>query len=261
MVPSLRSKAHNLIAHAAASSRSKPQPAPINQTALATGINQTINSSSLEIATSIIDLTDSKSYGYGLSTTPYLAASTTKVLTACLYLLDVQQGTTTLSQTINGHTAQYELQQMIVVSDDNAWAAFNDSLTHPALLAYAQSLGLTSYDPDQNTITTHDLASLLAQLYQHKLLNTQNTQLLLSYMQAADYQNFIGSSIPAGVQFYHKAGFLVDREMDAAVIDNGKHPYVLVIYTKDPSGVSYNQAAGTQAFNAITAQTLATFGA
>ena len=122
-----------------------------------------------------------------------------------------------------------------------------------------ESIGMNSYDPDNNLITSDDLALLLTRLYQGKLINQQHTDLLLSYMAKADYTQYIGDVIPSGTKFYHKVGFLDDRVMDAAIIDNGRHPYVLVIFTKDDSGNGYDQTAGLQVFHAITDATLTTF--
>jgi beta-lactamase class A len=243
--------------HAAAAAAKKPPP--INQAALAAQVNQDINASNLETGVSIIDLTNNRRYDYGLGDTEYIAASTTKLLSASLFLHDVEQGQASLNQPLGGTTAQAEMQKMIVVSDDTAWEDFNNLLGHPALLAYAHSLGMNSYDPDNNLITSDDLALLLSSLYQDKLLDSQHTNLLLSYMQQADYTQYIGGVIPKGVKFYHKIGFLDDRVMDAAIIDNGKHPYVLVIFTKDPSGTSYDQTAGLQVFHGITTATLTAF--
>jgi beta-lactamase class A len=234
------------------------KPAAIDQVALASHINQVINGSSLEIGVSIIDLTDNQRYDYGLGDTEYIAASTTKILSACLFLHDVELGQANLSQPLGDSTAQAEMQKMIVISDDTAWEDFNDLLGHPALETYAQNLGMNSYDPDDNFITSDDLALLLSSLYQGKLLDKQHTNLLLSYMAQADYAQYIGGVIPKGVKFYHKIGFLDDRLMDAAIIDNGKHPYVLVVFTKDPSG-SYNDTEGLQVFHSITDATLTAF--
>jgi beta-lactamase class A len=256
-LPAVQSKVHS--EGLATLTLAKKKPTAINQTLMASQINQVINGSSLEVGASIIDLTNNQRYDYGLGDTEYIAASTTKLLSASLFLHDVEQGQDSLSQPLGGSTAQAEMQKMIVISDDDAWVDFNNLLGHSALLQYAQSLGMNSYDPDNNTITSDDLALMLARLYQGKLLNTQHTNLLLGYMAQADYKQYIGGVIPQGVKFYHKIGFLDDRVMDAAIIDNGKHPYVLVIFTKDPSGISYDQAAGEQAFHDITSATLTAF--
>jgi beta-lactamase class A len=235
-------------------------PAAINQTLMTSQINQVISGSNLEIGVSVIDITTGVRYDYGLGDTQYIAASTTKLLSAALFLHDVEQGQASLNQPLGGSTAQTEMRKMITISDDNAWLDFNTLLGHPALNAYAQSLGMNSYDPDNNTITPDDLAVFLARLYQGKLLNSQHTSLLLGYMSNADYPQYIGGVIPSGVKFYHKIGYLNDRIMDAAIIDNGKRPYVLVIFTKNPSGAAYyNQSTGRQVFHTITTTTLNTF--
>jgi len=222
-------------------------------------INQIITGSGLEIGVSITDITNGTQYQYGLSSTDYEAASTTKLLSAVLFLHDAEKRQASLNQPLGDSTAQTEMQKMIVISDDDAWVAFNGLLGHPALLQYARSLGMKDYDPDNNTISSDDLALLLTRLYQRKLLNTQHTNLLLAYMARADYPQYIGGAVPAGVKFYHKIGYLDDRIMDAAIIDNGHHPYALVVFTKDPSGAGYDQAAGQQVFHDITTATLTAF--
>ena len=234
------------------------KPEAIDGTALGSQLNQLINQSSLEVGVSITDLSTNTNYDYGLHSTGYVAASTTKLVSAALYLHDVEQGQASLNDPMGDSTASDELKQMIVVSDNDAWVDFNDYLGHPALLQYAQSLSISDYNPDDNTITADSLALLLTKLYQGKLLNSSHTQLLLSYMSQADYTQYIEAAVPSGVKFYHKAGYLDDRAMDAAIIDNGKHSYVLVIFTKDPSG-AYDQDAGQQAFHSITTATLSAF--
>jgi len=254
--PSLQAKVHLSALSAAALPRKQ---VPVNRVVLATQINKVINSSSLEIGVSIIDTTTNTHYDYGLGSTDYIAASTTKLLSAALFLHDVERGQDNLNDPLGDSTAQDELQQMIVDSDNDAWTDFNDLLGHPALLQYAQGIGMNTYSPDNNTISSDDLALLLDRLYQGKLLNSQHTKLLLSYMKQADYTQYILAAIPNSVQVYHKAGYLDDRAMDAAIIDNGKHPYVLVIFTKDSSGNGYDQTAGQQAFHDITTATLTAF--
>jgi beta-lactamase class A len=256
LLPPLQSKAHGAALAGVVPAR---KPTPVNRTLLATQINKAINNSSLEIGVSIIDATSDTHYNYGLGSTDYIAASTTKLLSATLFLRDVEQSQYKLGDPLGDSSAQNELQKMIIDSDNDAWTDFNDLLGHPALLQYAHGLGMNTYNPDTNTIASDDLALLLDRLYQGKLLNGQDTKLLLSYMKQADYTQYILAAIPNGVQVYHKAGYLDDRAMDAAIIDNGKHPYVLVIFTKDPSGNGYDQAAGQQAFHDITTATLTAF--
>lgn len=213
--------------------------------------------SSMDVGVAIEDLNDGQHYVYGV-TDPFVAASVGKLMTANLYLHDVEMGRYSLNKQLSYGSAKYELQQMIEQSDNQAWEDFNTLLTHTALNSYATSIGISNYDPHQNTLTPNDIALLLGKFYKGQLLNQSDTQLLLSYMQSANETAYIVASVPDGVKVYHKAGWLSDRVNDSAVIDNGKHPYVLVIFSKQKSG-SYNAAAGQQLFAAITQASLTAF--
>jgi beta-lactamase class A len=211
----------------------------------------------MDIGVAIEDLNNGRAYHYGLSD-PFIAASVGKLLTATLYLHQVEIGKQSLNKRLSYGTAGYELQQMIEQSDNTAWNDLATRLTHPGLKAYSTQIGLTNYDPWQNTLTADDISLLLAKLYKGELLNTQDTQLLLSYMHDANYDTYIPASVPGGVKVYHKAGWLSDRVHDAAIIDDGKHPYVLVIFTKDTNG-KYDSTEGHQIFDSITQASVQAF--
>ncbi len=223
----------------------------VNADAMSAEINQTIAAHpEAQISVSITDLsTSSKSYDYGVNA-GYLAASTAKLITATLFLHDVEQGKYTMQTTVNGNTAAYELTQMIEVSDNDAWTGFNALMGDSNLQAWADQLGMTSYDVNTNVLTSHDLASLLTKLYAGNLLNDSDKQLLLGHMAKANRTEFIVASVPPGVKVYHKAGWLSDRIHDAAIIDDGSHAYVLVVYTKTDG--DYDEATEQAIFKAIT---------
>ena len=242
-----------------AAAAAKPVLSATAASVLSSQINSVINTyPDMDIGVSIEDLNNDQRYHYGISN-PFIAASISKVLTATLFLHEVQLGQQTLNEDVDGYTARYELQQLIEISDDNAWANLNDLLTHNALSSYAQQIGLQNYDPDQNTLTVDDISLLLAKLYEGELLNAADTKLLITYLHDANYDNWIVASVPAGVKVYHKIGFLDDRVHDAAIIDNGKHPYVLVIFTKTDDDSDYDDTEGHQIFAAITTASVQAF--
>jgi beta-lactamase class A len=240
------------------SAASLPTLNPTQAAQLSSQINSVITAnSSMDIGVAIQDLNNGQNYKFG-ERQPFVAASVAKLLSAVAYLHGVQAGIYRPNQLINDQNPNYELQQMIVQSDNDAWAGFNKLITHDGLAAYAKSIGLANYNPDNNTLTASDISLLLGKLYKRQLLNDQLTKQLLSYMHNANEANFIVASIPAGVKVYHKAGWLDDRVHDAAIIDNGKHPYVLVIFTKDISG-DYNAAIGHKIYADITKTTTQLF--
>jgi len=178
--------------------------------------------------------------------TSFVAASTIKVLAAINFLHETENGKYTLSTSILGSTALYHLKQMISVSDNDSWYAFNKLLTYKGEKKYASSLGL-AYDSIKNTITPNDMSTLLTKLYKKELLNSENTNLLLSFMRKTHNMTFIpGSKIVA--KTYNKTGRIDGFVHDVAILDDGINQYALVIFTNGK--ITLAQRAGL--FHEIT---------
>lgn len=210
----------------------------------------------LSLSVSIADLQSDKMYHYGENVT-YTAASIAKLLTASLYLHQVETGKATLDQKIAGSTARTQLEKLIVDSDNTTWHALNGLLTHPTLQEYARSLGINSYNAEANTIASDDIALLLAKLASGKLLNNANTKLLLGYLQRANMRAYIVAGVPDGVSVYHKTGYLSDRFHDGAIIQKGDRAFVLVIFSKTAG--SYDFPKGADVFKSLTREASAVF--
>lgn len=238
----------------------KPTKPTTSADQMTSAINQVIAANTdVDISVTVLDLKTGSSTHYGVANDiTFEAASISKLITAVAYLHGVEQGSYTLDQDINGQSAQANLQTMIVDSDNDAWQALNNTITHDTLQSYATTtLGFSDYDPDANTLTPDDIAHLEQKLYQQKLLNKSHTQLLLGYMAQANRTDFIKAAIPSGVAFYHKAGWLEDRDHDAAIIDDGNHPYILVIFTNGHDNTHQNDR--TTVIQQITKATVAHF--
>lgn len=191
------------------------------------------------MAVSIIDVSSDTRANYGVQDT-FEAASTMKVLSAVLFLHQVEDGTQSLSGSFDDTSAQLQLREMINRSNNNSWAIINKQIGYRQLVAYAKSIGLNSYDANKNLISAHDAASLLSQLYQGKLLNEKDTKLLLSLMQKTNNEQMIPMAIPQGAIIYHKYGLLENKLHDIAIVEYHNRPIVLTIYTKSVDGVAMN---------------------
>jgi len=210
----------------------------------------------VDVSVSCIDLGTGKAYDYGVSDV-FEAASVGKLVTAVDFMQQVQSGSASLNDNLNGSTAGYELQQLLVDSDNDAWLAFNDQLGNASLLQTAQRAGINDYDPNANTLTAADVSNLLSRLFKRELLNDRNTDVLLGYMKEANEADYIPAAVPKGVIVYHKAGLLDDRIHDAAIIDDSKRPYVLVIFTNGHG--TYEDDQRTQLMHEITKDTVEAF--
>jgi beta-lactamase class A len=230
-------------------------PAPVQPAVDVTSMGQTINdiiaqNKGIDMSVNLIDLDNDQAEHYGVDET-FQAASTAKIITAEYFLNQVEAGNQSLSETINGNSAEYEMQQMIVVSDDNAWAALNEKLGYDDLQDYAdKTFGISDYQAYNNSLSSNDIALSLQMLWQNKLLNSDHTQLLLSYLKLANYRQYIVPAVPADDTIYHKIGLYQDYVNDAAIITHGNQAFVIVIFT-DGDG-TYNWPARATTMQEIT---------
>lgn len=174
---------------------------------------------------------------------PMFAASTGKLIAAIPYLQAVQSGRYNLNDELGTYSAGFQLEQLINQSNNDSWDLFNDLLGLSTETAFARSIGLTTYDADNNEISPHDEAILLEKLYEGQLLNTHYTNLLLSYMHDTEEEQFIPPAVPSTDKLYHKVGLYEDNVNDVAIIDNGSQPIVLTIYSNGHGTWGYDDRA------------------
>jgi beta-lactamase class A len=164
----------------------------------------------------------------------FVAASTAKVLAAAAYYHLVETGAASLDDPLGDYTAGFQLREMIQQSDNDSWSLIMDAVGHEELTEYAASLGVT-YDPETNTLTPAEMASILSGVYSGTLLNAEDTAQLLSYMQDTNYETLIPAAVPDGITVFHKYGLLDDELHDAGILTKDGTAYALVIYTKGQS--------------------------
>ena len=215
-----------------------------------------IQNSGIDISVSLIDLNTGQSEHYGVDDA-FLAGSTAKILTAAYFLHQVETGHESLNETINGHTAEYELRQMIVISDDTSWEAINDHLGYNNLQDYGESLGISDIEADNNLLTSGDMALVLQKLWGGSLLNGADSQLLLSDLKQANFRQFIVPAVPATDTIYHKVGAYQDDVHDAAIITHAQKGFVIVIFTNGHGLMNWPQRAATM--QGITKLALSTY--
>lgn len=236
-----------------------PAPVPVDTTNMDNQINTIIaDNADITFGVSIKDVNTGAFYNYG-----YLdamtCASVSKVLTAVDYYKQVELGLRSLDTVmVNGNTAQYNIEQMIVVSDNDAWHTLNDDLTYPQIQEYARSIGINSYLWNGNVMSSSDTALLFADLYERKLISEPNTQQLLAYMEIANFRDLIIPAVPPHDTVYHKAGWYSAYLNDAAIITNATNTIVVSIYT-DSNTTYYDKARVAPLMQQITTAALQTF--
>lgn len=267
---------HSLLTHHPAKTTTTTKTATTSKSTATTIRNQAQLDSSLKtifadypqikVGMAVIDITSGSAPGpiatFG-QTTPFVAASTNKVLCAVDFLQQVEAGKYKLTNNLGSATAAWQLQQMIQESNNDSWAAFINLMGRPQMQAFAEKNGITSYKANGNLIDPADQARLLEKLYKGQLLNAEHTKLLLSYMQHTNDETLIPAAIPSGVTVYHKYGELLAGDddgygnivHDVAIISDHGHNFVLTIYTNrvDELDITDRQAL----FHSITKAVLA----
>ena len=167
----------------------------------------------------------------------FTAASTAKILTAAAYYHLVEEGQASLDEPMGDYDAAFQLKAMVNDSNNDSWLLLMDAVGYPQLIAYAASIGVT-YDPEQNLLTAADMALILKKLYAGELLDKDNTDQLLSYMQDTNNEDLIPAGSRAGVDVHHKYGEISGELHDAALLSYRGSTFALVIYTENPEGVA-----------------------
>lgn len=166
------------------------------------------------------------------SANSYVAASVPKLLTASLWLHQVDEGQRSLNELVQGTPARQLLQSLIELSDNSAWEALDEELTKPALESYAREIGLQQYNFDRNALSAIDAMTVIKKLYNGSLLKDDSRKLLMGFMEKANYRGYIVAALPDSATVYHKVGFLADRVLDVALVENQRLAYGLVVFTE-----------------------------
>jgi len=166
----------------------------------------------------------------------FTAASTAKILTAAAYYHLVENGQAALDDPMGDYDAAFQLKAMVNDSNNDSWLLLMDAVGYPQLIAYADSIGVT-YDPEQNLLTAADMALILKKLYAGELLDEDNTEQLLGYMQHTNNEELIPAGSRTGVDVHHKYGEVSGELHDAALLSYRGSTFALVIYTENPEGV------------------------
>ncbi|WP_120954730.1 serine hydrolase [Arthrobacter oryzae] len=220
----------------AAARKSAPSPpAGSIDAALDAKVNAIIAANSqYQFGVALVDLSkgagSADAHEYGVQE-KFVAASTAKVLAAAAFYHLVETGDASLEDPMGSYTAGFQLREMIQQSDNDSWSLIMDAVGHEELTEYAASLGV-SYDPETNTLTPAEMATIISGVYSGTLLNAGDTAQLLSYMQDTNYETLIPAAVPEGITVFHKYGLLGDELHDAAILAQGSTAYALVIYTK-----------------------------
>ncbi len=223
--------------------------APEKYPTLVSDINAAIATApNLSASATLIDLTTGKVYNAGSYLQKYEAASTSKLVAIFDYIHQVELGKATLTQTIQGQSAQDIIMRMIIYSDNDAWDKLNHYLGFQPQQAYLDSIGVAgSMVPSNIQFSTPAMAKMLQLLYNGNLMTTEHRAMVLDYMSRTTMNRLIPAALPDGAKVYHKYGQIDGVLHDAAIVEYQGQKFVLVVYTDGGQN-----AAQTNLIHAVT---------
>ena len=181
------------------------------------------------LGVAVIDMSDGVLHTYGVQG-KFVAASTGKILAAAAYYHYAERGLLSLTAPMGGHTAAYQIHQMIQQSNNQSWALILAAIGNQRIHDYAAALGI-SYYRTLNELSPAETATLLYLLYTVRLISLAHANQLLSYMQHTNYETLIPAAVPPTITVFHKYGLLNGYLHDASILVQGPRAYAYVVYT------------------------------
>lgn len=215
----------------------QPPPPPAGAT-LDEQLNAIIAANSrYQVGVALVDMSDGVVRQYGVQE-KFVAASTGKILAAAAYYHLAEAGVVSLAAPMDGHTAAFQIRQMIQQSNNTSWTLILKAVGYQGIHDYAASLEIP-YDRTFNTLSPAETARILTLLYTGRLLSAAHTAELLSYMQNTNYETLIPAAVPPEVTVFHKYGLLNGNLHDASILVQGQRAYAFVVYSLG-TGVAAN---------------------
>lgn len=221
-----------VIVRASWSNAALPPKSPVTDPSLSAAVTTILQqNTSAQIGVALTDITANQTKTFGLAS-PFVAASTSKLITACAYYHLAETGRASLTAPLGSYNAEFQIKAMVNQSSNDSWDLLVGAIGKSELQAYAASIGL-DYKVDGNTLSPSSMSALLAKLYSGQLLSKAHTAKLLSYMQNTNDDTLIPAALGSNITVYHKYGLLDGELHDAAILVSGDTAYTLTIYTKN----------------------------
>lgn len=115
-------------------------------------------------------------------------------------------------------------------SDNGAFKDMVAGLTKEKINQSIAALGMPHTSLSENTTTPEEIGELLKSLYKGKLINSEDTQELESFLTDTIFEDWLRPGVPKDIRLIHKYGREVHVVNDAGIIDSSK-PFVMVIMT------------------------------
>lgn len=193
-----------------------------------------------ESAVIISDLNSSLTFGYSANK-PLVSASLYKLFSATYVYKAIEAGDIHLDDRTSAGRVGPCLDRMITKSDNDCAIELSELIGFTEIDKLIKQDGylsttLDNYDEDgrldgDKITTAADVGLLLKRLYSGELLNEENSAAFLQLLAEQEVNDRQPEIIPAGVEFWHKTGNLLETAHDAGFIVKKDQVFLYVIMT------------------------------
>jgi beta-lactamase class A len=120
--------------------------------------------------------------------------------------------------------------RMIRLSDNTAWKALLRTMTRDAVNAYTDTIGAPDCDQWTNNCNARQIGQVLAALARGRLLNADDTQELLGFLESTVFNDRINYYLK-GATIAHKVGMDGGVINDAGIVYVDGDPFVIAVFT------------------------------
>lgn len=182
---------------------------------------------------------------------PFVAASTTKVITAAYALHQVQLGKVALTDTIGGDSLYNNISNMIVYSDNDAWLTLLEYFGFDNITNFGNRYSGGTFNSINNTITANDMASFVSVILIDDTLSVEQRELIEKLLTNSDTGPIVLDS-PFNT-IAKKAGWLEDRIHLTGIVENKKtsNRVSFAIFIKSTNGATYPFESGNEIINKV----------
>ncbi len=123
------------------------------------------------------------------------------------------------------------LEYMLQKSDNTAYAILVRNIPQSELDRVRDGLGLEDLFSAEGKVNAKEYSRVFRSLYTASYLNREHSQILLSILDGAEFNEFLSYSVPGSTPFPHKFGLMPEEHTynDSGVVYMANRPYLITV--------------------------------
>lgn len=128
-------------------------------------------------------------------------------------------------------------------SDNTAFRILYRNLSDTEIERFIEATGLEQITNKEGKISAKEYSRMLRSLYTASFLNRENSQLILSWLDESDFNEFLSKPIDPYIAFPHKYGENLNQIVfaDSGIVYIPNRPYIISVMLEGDTSKSYSE--------------------